>query len=64
MSLVTRKKYVKPKEIAEIYSINEKLVYRYLQMPVFRDARKQVGSRGVRVDADKFEEILNQYFNS
>lgn len=64
MPVLTRKKYLRPKEIAEIYSISPRLVYKYMQMPVFKEARKQVGDKSVRIDLEKFDEIINQYFNS
>ena len=58
----SRRNFVEPKKIAEQYSISVKQVYKLLSLPVFAEAKKNIGTRCIRVDQDKFYEISEQYF--
>lgn len=63
MPLLTRRKFVRPKDIAEQYSISIEQVYKLINLPMFKEAVFRVG-RAITIDQDMFYEINRQYFNS
>ena len=58
-NLSSRTKYVKPKELAEQYSISKTQVYNLLAMPIFKEAIFKPSEKSIRVNQDKFYEIMN-----
>lgn len=63
MPLLTRRNFVRPKDIAEQYKISKEQVYALIRSPVYQDAVFRVG-RAITIDQDKFYEISKQYFNN
>lgn len=58
----TRRNFVKPGVIAEQYQIKKTKVYELLKMSEFRPAIKKISDRTIRVDQDKFYEILEELY--
>ena len=57
-----RIKYVAVKELAEELSTTVQQIYRILKLPEMQVATKKIGTAGVRVDKEKFYEILDQIY--
>lgn len=62
LGLRSRRTFVKPKKIAEQYDIGKTKLYEMLKKPVFSEAVIKVGEDSIRVDQDKFYEILTQEY--
>lgn len=60
--LRTRRNFVKPAKIANQYDIGKTKLYEMLKNPVFSEAVIKVGESSIRVDQDKFYEVLTQYY--
>lgn len=58
----TRRKFVTVKELAEELSTTVQQVYRILKEPEMTGATKKIGKIGIRVDKDKFYEILEKIY--
>lgn len=57
-----RKKFVKVKDFAEIYDISDKTVYQMIKNPIFTEAVRKIGDRGIRLDEEKMISIMEQYY--
>lgn len=60
--LTKRRKFMKVKDFAEQYDMSDKTVYQMIKNPIFEDAVKKISKRGIRIDADKMSEIMEQYY--
>lgn len=58
----TRRKFVTVKELAEELSTTVQQVYRILKESEMEQATKKIGKIGIRVDKDKFYEILEKIY--
>lgn len=58
----TRRKFATVKEIAEQYSVTVQDIYKKLKLPIFEEAIIKIGNRGIRVDQDKYYEILERTY--
>lgn len=58
----SRTKYISPKKICEQYEISKAQIYRLLKLPVFKDCFIKTGEKSIRINQDKFYEILTQYY--
>ncbi len=59
----TRRKFVRPIVIAEQYDIGKTKLYEMLKRPEFKEAIFRTGENSIRIDQDKFYEILEKLFN-
>lgn len=57
-----RTKYMKVKDFAEMYDMSDKTVYQMIKEPIFNDAVKKIGTRGIRLDQEKMVAIMEQYY--
>lgn len=57
----TRRSFVKPIKLAEQYDMSKAQIYKLLSLPVFAETIIRIGSKTIRVDQDKFYEILEKY---
>lgn len=57
-----KKKFCNCRKIAEQYDVTVQDIYKKLKLPIFQEAVINIGTRGKRVDQDKFYEILTQYY--
>lgn len=55
-------KYIKVKDFAEMYDMSDKTVYQMIKDPVFFDAVKKIGTRGIRLDKEKMVNTMEQYY--
>lgn len=62
LGLRSRRNFIKPAKIAEQYDIGKTKLYEMLKNPVFSEAVIKVGEDSIRVDQDKFYEVLTQYY--
>ena len=62
LGLRSRKNFIKPAKIAKQYDIGKTKLYEMLKNPVFSEAVIKVGEDSIRVDQDKFYEVLTQYY--
>lgn len=58
----TRRNFVKPIKIAEQYEIGKTKLYEMLKKPEFEEAVKRIGKNTIRVDQDKFYEVLEKLY--
>lgn len=58
----TRRKFVKPIIIAEQYSIGKTKLYEMLKKPEFKESIIKTGENSIRVDQDKFYELLEKIY--
>ncbi len=58
----TRRKFVKVKDFAEQYDMSDKTVYQMIKNPIFEEAVKKIGNRGIRLDEEKMVSIMEQYY--
>lgn len=58
----TRRKFIKVKDFAEQYDMSDKTVYQMLKNPIFNEAIKKIGNRGIRLDEQKMISIMEQYY--
>lgn len=58
----TRKKFSTVKEIAEELSTTVQQIYRILKEPAMQCVVQKIGEKGIRIDKDKFYEILEQIY--
>ena len=58
----TRPKFVRVKDFAQIYNMSDKTVYQMIKEPVFYDAVKKIGTRGIRLDEEKMIATMEQYY--
>ena len=58
----SRRKFISVEKIAEQYDVTVQDIYKKLKLPIFQEAVINIGTRGKRVDQDKFYEILTQYY--
>ncbi len=56
------RRFVKVKDFAEIYDISDKTVYQMIKNPIFEEAVKKVGKRGIRLNKEKMISIMEQYY--
>lgn len=57
-----RTKYATAKELAEELNTSLQQVYRIFKRPEMQEAVIKIGEKAVRVDKDKFYEILQQIY--
>ncbi len=60
--LTKRKKFIKVKDFAEQFDMSDKTVYQMIKNPIFKEAVKKIGNKGIRLDEDKMLEIMEQYY--
>ena len=60
--LTKRRKFVKVKDFAEQFDMSDKTVYQMIKNPIFEEAVRKIGNRGIRLDEDKMISIMEQYF--
>ena len=60
--LTKRKKFIKVKDFAEQFDMSDKTVYQMIKNPIFKEAVKKIGNRGIRLDEEKMLEIMEQYY--
>lgn len=60
--LTKRKKFIKVKDFAEQFDMSDKTVYQMIKNPIFKEAVKKIGNRGIRLDENKMLEIMEQYY--
>lgn len=58
----TRKKFATVKELAEELDCCVQQIYKTLKRPGMEDCKKMVGTAGIRVDKEKFYEIMEQIY--
>lgn len=58
----TRTKYVTVKELAEELNCTVHQIYKIIKRPEMKEAVKKIGTAGVRIDKEKFYEILEQIY--
>ena len=58
----TRTQYVKPKELIEQLQICKTRMYEILKMPEMKEAIQKTGEKGIRVNKEKFFEILEKLY--
>ena len=58
----TRPKFATVKELAEELSTSVQQIYKILKEPAMEQVVKRIGTAGVRIDKEKFYEILNQIY--
>ena len=58
----TRRTFVKPLELKEQLQLGKTRIYDILKMPEMKDAICRTGKKGIRVDRDKFFEILEKLY--
>ena len=58
----SRRKFVSVETIAEQYDVTVQDVYQKLRLPMFKEALIKIGNRGIRVDQDKYYEILERTY--
>ena len=58
----TRKKFAPVKELAEELDCCVQQIYKILKRPEMKDCKKMVGTAGIRVDKEKFYEIMEQIY--
>ena len=58
----TRRKFVKPIVISEQYDIGKTKLYSMFKMSEFQEAIIKTGEHSIRVDQDKFYEILEKIY--
>jgi hypothetical protein len=59
----TRTQYVKPMELKEQLQIGKTRLYELLKMPEMQEAIQKTGEKGIRVNKDKFFEILDKLYS-
>ncbi|MBO5348961.1 MAG: hypothetical protein J6A89_03980 [Clostridia bacterium] len=57
-----RTKYVTAKELAEELSTSLQQIYRIFKRPEMKEAVVKIGEKAVRVNKDKFYQILEQIY--
>lgn len=57
-----RTKLVKVKDFAQIYDMSDKTVYQMIKNPIFSEAVKKIGTRGIRLDEEKMITTMEQFF--
>ncbi len=57
-----RTKYVTAKELAEELSTSLQQIYRIFKRPEMQEATVKIGEKAVRVDKEKFYQILEQIY--
>ncbi len=55
-------RYLKVKDFAQIFNISDKTVYQMIKNPIFEEAIKKIGTRGIRLDEEKMTSIMSQYY--
>ena len=58
----TRRKFIKVKDFAEQCDMSDKTVYQRIKNPIFEEAVRRIGSKGIRLDEEKMIEIMEQYY--
>jgi len=58
----TRTKYSTVKELSEELCCTVQQVYKTLKRPEMEEAKKKIGTAGVRIDKEKFYIILEQIY--
>ena len=58
----TRRSFVKPIKLAEQYDMSRAQIYKLLSLPVFSETIVRIGTKTIRVDQDKFYEVLEKYY--
>jgi hypothetical protein len=58
----TRTKYSTAKELSEELGCCVQQVYKTLKRPEMEEAKKKIGTAGVRIDKEKFYMILSQIY--
>ncbi len=58
----TRRKFSPVKELAEELGTSVQQVYRILKKPAMEEAIQKIGTAGIRVDKEKFYQILGQIY--
>lgn len=58
----TRRTFIKPLELKEQLQIGKTRLYELLKKPEMQDAIIKTGEKGIRVDRDKFFEILEKLY--
>ena len=58
----TRRTFVKPSKIIEQYDMGKTKLYEMLKKPEFKEAIMKIGENSIRVDQDKFYEILEKLY--
>lgn len=58
----SRRNFISVEKIASQYDVTVQDIYAKLKKPEFAEAVVRIGNRGVRVDQDKFFEILTQVY--
>jgi Mn-dependent DtxR family transcriptional regulator len=58
----TRRKFIKVKDFAEQFDMSDKTVYQMIKNPIFEEAVRRIGSKGIRLDEEKMIEIMEQYY--
>lgn len=57
-----RTKFVTVKELAEELSTSKQQIYKILKEPAMEQVIKRIGTTGVRVEKEKFYEILDKIY--
>lgn len=58
----TRRTFVKPLELKEQLQLGKTRIYELLRKPEMQKAIIRTGEKGIRVDRDKFFEILEKLY--
>jgi len=58
----TRRKFSTVKELAEELNTSVQQIYRILKHPAMAESQIKIGKAGVRIDKDKFYQILEQIY--
>ena len=58
----SRRTYKPVKQIADLYGVDQSLIYKNLKKPEFEECINRQGTKAVRVDIDKYFEICQQVY--
>ena len=58
----TRTKYSTVKDLADELCCTVQQVYKTIKRPEMEEAKKKIGTAGVRIDKEKFYKILEQIY--
>lgn len=58
----SRRNFISVKKLAEQYDVTRQDIYAKLKLPEFAETIVKIGDRGIRVDQDKYYEILTQVY--
>ena len=58
----TRTQYSKPMELKEELQLGKTRIYDILKLPEMQEAIKRTGKKGIRVDRNKFFDVLDKLY--